>query len=306
MDIVFMGSPEFAIPSLEKLHASGHTIKAVVSNVDKRRGRGSELHPTPLKARALELGLPVIGVEDLKSEAFEKELSELNADLFVVVAFRILPPNILAVPKIGSVNLHASLLPRYRGAAPIHRAVMNGDSETGCSVFFLDQKVDTGNIILQKSTPIGPLETTGEVYNRLKEEGSDVLLEAVNMIESGSYELTEQDDSLASPAPKLFKEDCHVDFSRPAGEVHNMIRGLSPFPTAWAEWDGEKFNMYHSAPDGPNMDKLEPGSLFENEGKLYAACGSGSVELKQVQVPGSRKMSGSDFLNGHKAEGRLS
>lgn len=301
-----MGSPEFAIPSLEKLHASGHTIKAVVSNVDKRRGRGSELHPTPLKARALELGLPVIGVEDLKSEAFEKELSELNADLFVVVAFRILPPNILAVPKIGSVNLHASLLPRYRGAAPIHRAVMNGDSETGCSVFFLDQKVDTGNIILQKSTPIGPLETTGEVYNRLKEEGSDVLLEAVNMIESGSYELTEQDDSLASPAPKLFKEDCHVDFSRPAGEVHNMIRGLSPFPTAWAEWNGEKFNMYHSAPDGPQRYDMEPGSLFENEGKLYAACGSGSVELKQVQVPGSRKMSGSDFLNGHKAEGRLS
>lgn len=306
MDIVFMGSPDFAIPSLEKLHASGHTIKAVVSNVDKRRGRGSELHPTPLKARALELGLPVIGVEDLKSEAFEKELSELNADLFVVVAFRILPPNILAVPKIGSVNLHASLLPRYRGAAPIHRAVMNGDRETGCSVFFLDRKVDTGNIILQKSTPIGPLETTGDVYNRLKEEGSDVLLEAVNMIESGSYELTEQDDEQASPAPKLFKDDCHVDFSRSAAEVHNMIRGLSPFPTAWAKWNGEKFNMYSSEPGGPDRKNLEPGSLFEDEGRLFAACGSGSVELKQVQVPGSRKMSGSDFLNGHQAEGRLS
>lgn len=298
-----MGSPEFAIPSLEKLNASHHTISAVVSNVDKRRGRGSQTAPTPVKARALELGLDIIEVEDLRSPDFAEKLEELDADLFVVVAFRVLPVSVLKIPKIGSINLHASLLPKYRGAAPIHWAVMNGEEKTGCTIFFLDEKVDTGNVILQKEMYIGSDETTGEVYVRLMEEGSNALLEAVNSIEKESYILQQQDDSKATPAPKLFKDDCHVSFNDTTEVVHNKIRGLSPFPTAWATWNGEKFNMYASKP-GP-IANVDPGELFEREGKLLVGCKDGTVELLEVQVPGKKRMNAEEFLNGYAAEGTL-
>lgn len=304
MNIVFMGSPEFAIPSLEQIHGSEHTIIAVVSNVDKRRGRGSKTSPTPVKAKALELGLPVIEVEDLSSTKFTEQLKALEADLFVVVAFRILPRSVLEIPLIGSVNLHASLLPKYRGAAPIHWAIINGEKKTGCTVFFLDEKVDTGNILLQDSVTIGKNETTGELYERLRKMGGDLLLNSIKKIESGNYDLKEQDDSLASPAPKLFKEDCHIDFKNPAEDVHNKIRGLSPFPTAWATWNGEKFNMYRSAL-GPDI-KLASGKLVEREGKLLAGCESGTVELKEVQLPGKKRMSGTEFIHGYELDGSLS
>ncbi|MFP8487491.1 methionyl-tRNA formyltransferase [Gracilimonas sp. Q87] len=304
MDIVFMGSPEFAVPSLEKIHQSEeHTIKAVVSNVDKRRGRGSKTSPTPVKAKALELRLPVIEVEDLSSPEFAEELKALKADLFVVVAFRILPDHILEIPEIGSVNLHASLLPKYRGAAPIHWAIMNGEKETGCTIFFLDEKVDTGNILLQKSTEIGQNETTGELYGRLRDMGSELILEALDLIDSGEYELKPQDHQKATPAPKLFKEDCHVDFNRPAIEVHNKIRGLSPFPTAWASLNGDKFNMYASEV-GPDLD-LKPGELTEHDEKLLAGCETGTVVLKEVQLPGTKRKTGQEFIHGHLAEGML-
>ncbi|MFN1835408.1 methionyl-tRNA formyltransferase [Balneola sp. MJW-20] len=300
MKIVFMGSPDFAIPSLEKLVDSQHEILAVVSNPDKRRGRGSSTSPTPLKAKALELGLPTIDVEDLRSAEFEESLQNLNADLFVVVAFRILPVNILEIPKIGSVNLHASLLPKYRGAAPIHHAVMEGETETGCTIFFLDEKVDTGNIILQAKTPIGENETTGEVYNRLKKEGSELLLEAVDLIANGEPPLNPQDDTLATPAPKIFRDDCRIDFDQKAKKVHNKIRGLSPFPTAWTTWNGKKFNIYRSKL-GPGV-QADPGEILIKEGKLLVACKDGSVELIEVQLPGTKVMSAEDFMNGHEVE----
>ncbi|WP_020402645.1 methionyl-tRNA formyltransferase [Gracilimonas tropica] len=303
MDIVFMGSPEFAIPSLLKIHDSDHTIKAVVSNVDKRRGRGSKTSPTPVKAKALELGYPVIEVEDLKSPEFAEELQKLNADLFVVVAFRILPPSILAIPSIGSVNLHASLLPKYRGAAPIHWAIMKGEKKTGCSVFFLDEKVDTGNIILQESVSIGENETTGELYERLKNMGSSLLIRAIDQIESKSYSLSPQSDKEATPAPKLFKDDCHVDFSKSAEIVHNKIRGLSPFPTAWAEWQGQKFNMYRSKIS--EIRNLEAGKLSSADDKLIVGCGERAVELVEVQLPGTKRMSGADFVRGYEVLGKL-
>lgn len=304
MDIVFMGSPEFAIPSLEKIHQSAeHTVKAVVSNVDKRRGRGSKTSPTPVKAKALELGLPVIEVDDLNSTEFAEKMKALKADLFVVVAFRILPVSILEIPNIGSVNLHASLLPKYRGAAPIHWAIMNGEKETGCTIFFLDEKVDTGNILLQKSMEIGENETTGELYGRLRDMGSELIVEALELIESGDYELKPQDDQKASPAPKLFRDDCHIDFDRPAFEVHNKIRGLSPFPTAWASLNGDKFNMYASE-IGPELN-LKPGELTEHQDNLLVGCGSGTVILKEVQLPGTKRMSGQEFIHGHTAKGTL-
>lgn len=304
MNIVFMGSPDFALPSLQKLHQSSHNIIAVVSGKDKRRGRGSQTSPTPVKAKAQELDLPVIEVEDLKSAEFETQLSQLNADLYVVVAFRILPENILAIPSRGSVNLHASLLPKYRGAAPIHHAVMNGETETGCTVFMLDKDVDTGQIITQKATPIGKNETTGDVYNRLKKMGSDILVEAIDGIEKNEYELQAQDHSKATPAPKLFTEDCKVSFGQTAQEVHNKIRGLSPFPTAWAELDDLKFNLYRSK-IGPQKN-LSCGELAMHDGKLLAGCAKGeTVMLEKVQLQGKRKMSGKDFMNGYSGTGML-
>jgi len=303
MNIVFMGSPEFAIPSLEQIHRSEHTIKAVVSNVDKRRGRGGKTSPTPLKLKALELGLSVIEVEDLNSLDFEEKLKALDPDLFVVVAFRILPKSILEIPRIGSVNLHASLLPKYRGAAPIHWAIINGEEETGCTVFFLDEKVDTGNIITQEKISIFENETTGELYERLRDKGAELLLNSVEKIDGQDFNLQKQDDELATPAPKLFREDCHVDFNNPPEDVHNKIRGLSPFPTAWADWNGEKFNMYRSA-IGPDID-AKPGELIENEGKLLVGCKFGTVELLVVQLPGTKRMKGADFILGYEAKGTL-
>ncbi len=303
MRIVFMGSPDFAIPSLNKIYQSRHDIVSVVSNVDKRRGRGSEPSPTPVKKRALELDLPVIEVEELNDPSFYQKLKALEADLFVVVAFRILPANLLSLPREGSINLHASLLPKYRGAAPIHWAIINGEEKTGCTVFFLDEKVDTGKVIKQEETPIGPNETTGDLYNRLKELGSGTLMEAIEAIDADDYEAIPQDNEKASPAPKLFTDDCKVDFDRPPEEVHNKIRGLSPFPTAWAELDDLKFNMYRSK-IGPSK-KLSPGQLDMHGDELLAGCASGTVILEEVQLQGKRRMSGKDFMNGYSGIGVL-
>lgn len=303
MRIVFMGSPDFAIPSLERLHNSEHEIVSVVSNVDKRRGRREKPSPTIVKKKALELELPVIEVEDLSDPSFYDKLKALDADLFVVVAFRILPSKILDLPQKGSINLHASLLPKYRGAAPIHWAIINGDEKTGCSVFFLDEQVDTGNIILQKETPIGSNETTGDVYKRLKKMGSKLLIKAVDQIKEEEYQLQEQNHENATPAPKLFTEDCKVSFDKSAEEIHNKIRGLSPFPTAWAKLDDLKFNMYRSE-RGPSL-RLAPGRLQMQGNDLLVGCQEGTVVLKQVQVEGKRRMSGKDFMNGYNGQGML-
>lgn len=301
MKIVFMGSPDFAVPSLEKIHAAGFEVVSVVSNVDKRRGRGNETAPTPVKEKAVELGIPVIEVEDLKSEKFSDDLKKLTPDLFVVVAFRVLPKSILEIPKIGSVNLHASLLPNYRGAAPIHHAVINGEKETGCTIFFLDEKVDTGKILLQKRMPIFDSNTTGDIYTKLMSLGSDTLLEAIQMISSGEYELLPQNNEEATPAPKLFKHNTEIDFNQPAEKVRNFIRGLNPFPTAWTTWSDELFKI-HSAEIGPNL-KLEPGKILVKDQKIYVGCNIGTLELTQIQLPGKTKMNGKDFLHGYEVKG---
>lgn len=303
MRIVFMGSPDFAIPSLEKLHQSNHKIVRVVSNVDKRRGRRSKPSPTPVKAKAQELGLPVTTVESLDDPGFYDKMEALEADLFVVVAFRILPPKLLELPSKGSINLHASLLPKYRGAAPIHWAVINGEEETGCSVFFLNEQVDTGQLIAQQSTDVGINETTGDVYNRLKEMGSDLLAESVNRIAEESYELSEQNHDKATPAPKLFTEDCKINFDQSARKVHNKIRGLSPFPTAWATLDGKKFNMYRSQ-IGPDQS-LKVGQLLMDGDQLLVGCNPGTVILEKVQLQGKKRMNGKDFMNGYNGPNQL-
>lgn len=300
MRIIFMGSPEFAIPTLEKLHASQHAIVTVVSGPDKRRGRGNRMTPTPVKAKAFELNLPVIEVDNLRDPDFINRLKQLNPDLFVVVAFRILPEMVLAIPSKGSINLHASLLPRYRGAAPIHHAIMNGERKTGCTVFSLDKHIDTGRIILRKETEIGPNETTGDLYERLKIMGSELVVEAVNRIESGNYELVKQDDSLASPAPKIFQDDARLDFQRPAVEIHNKVRAMNPYPGAWTLLDGRIFKIYRTR--YPVSKRLKAGELGITDKGIFAGCADGAVEVLDVQLEGKKVMNAVDFFNGYKGD----
>lgn len=297
LKVVFMGSPDFAVPSLEKLFESDHTIEAVVSGSDKRRGRRSKPEPTAVKKRALELGIPTIDADDVKSKEFEETLRKLHADLYVVVAFKVLPQSLLEIPGKGAINLHASLLPKYRGAAPIHWAVINGEEQTGCTVFFLEKSVDTGNVISQVKTPINPNETTGDVYNRLQVIGAELLVDCVNQIANKSFTLSAQDDAEATPAPKLFKNNTKINFGDSAQNIHNKIRGLYPFPIAWCMFDDEKMNVYQSEV-GPEKS-LKPGELEWFENKLLAGCGTGTVHLKSVQLPGTKKLTGIEFANGY-------
>lgn len=295
--IIYMGSPEFAVPSLEALHHSFHEIVSVVSLPDKRRTRRGRPVPTEVKEKALELGLPVTEAEDLKSDAFQREIITLKPDLIVVVAFRILPESILAVPPYGAINLHASLLPKYRGAAPIHHAVMNGEQETGCTVFFLNDLVDTGEVIGRVKTTIGEEETTGDLYGRLKVVGADLLIRCVNEISAGTSQSVPQNHGEATPAPKLFRENTRIDFDKRADEVHNHVRGLNPFPVAWALRGDEQVNIYRTRP--VHTCKLPPGVLRVEGDKLYAGCRTGSVELMELQLPGTKVMSGMEFVNGY-------
>lgn len=303
LKIVFMGSPDFAVPSLEKLFGSDHTIEAVVSGPDKRRGRRSKPEPTAVKKRALELGLSTIDVDDVKSKEFDEKLRALNADLFVVVAFKILPESLLELPGKGAINLHASLLPKYRGAAPIHWSVINGDEQTGCTVFFLEKSVDTGNVMGQVKTPIKPNETTGDVYNRLQVIGAELLVECVNQIAANSFTLSAQDDAEATPAPKLFKNNTKLNFGDSAQNIHNKIRGLNPFPTAWCMYDDEKMNV-HESEIGPKKS-LEQGEFEWFEEKLLVGCGTGTVQLKSVQLPGTKRLTGKEFANGYDLTKRI-
>lgn len=294
--IVFMGSPDFAVPSLEKLYSTDHEIVSVISGKDKRRRRRGAPEPTPVKKCANELGLTTFDADDMKDAELKNYLEGLKADLFVVVAFKILPPTLLELPALGSVNLHASLLPKYRGAAPIHWAIINGEKETGCTVFFLDKDVDTGKVIKQKSTPIGPDETTGELYERLKHLGADLMGEAVDLIAEANYTITPQDDELSTPAPKLFKENTEIVFSKTAQDIHNFVRGLNPFPLAWCTYNGERMNLYKTSVE-PDKD-LQPGKLKADEKGVFAGTGDGAIQLLELQLPGRKRMSGHEFANG--------
>lgn len=300
MRIIFMGSPEFAVPSLEKLSKGPHKVVAVVSGSDKRRGRGNQHTPTAVKARALELDIPVIEADDLRDPDLAVSLEQMKPDLFVVVAFRILPEALLQIPGKGSINLHASLLPLYRGAAPIHWAILNGDKKTGCTVFFLNKEVDTGNILLQKETAIGPDETTGELYERLKVLGSDLIAEAVDRIDQGNYRLDKQDNAKATPAPKIFQDDAKLNFHTSAAATHNLIRAMNPFPGAWFMLDGQIFKIYRSRyPAGRSC----PAGKIEVIGSgVYIGCSDGAIELLEVQLEGKKVMKAADFFNGYKGK----
>jgi methionyl-tRNA formyltransferase len=297
MRIIFMGTPEFAVPSLERLVEHGYKPVAVVTGPDRPRGRGQQTSPTPVKAAALRLGIDeILQPESLKDPAFLQAVAALEPDVMVVVAYRILPPELYTLARRGAFNLHGSLLPRYRGAAPLHRAVMAGERETGVTTFFLEPKVDTGEVILQKRLPVGPDETTGELHDRMMALGAEAVLETVRRIESGEVRTQPQDDAAATPAPKLFREDGRIPWAAPARGVHDHVRGLSPEPGAWTMHGDLLLKVYRTRiVPGEGV----PGVVLPAGGRLVVACGEGAVELLEVQPEGRRRMPAAAFLNGY-------
>lgn len=304
MRIIFMGTPTFAIPSLKALLEARHSLPAVVTVPDRPQGRGRQVGMSAVKEFALSHSIPVLQPEHLGDPGFIERMKELRPDLFVVVAFRILPKEVFTIPSGGAFNLHASLLPKYRGAAPINWAIMNGESETGVTTFFLQEKVDTGSILLQKRTAIGPDETAGELTERLAGLGAQAVLETVQSIAEGSARPFGQNDSAASLAPKIHKEDCLIPWQEPSIEVHNFIRGLSPVPCAWTTFRGKNVKVYRSSvPDGLGSGaapKRRPGEIvFTDTGHLHVQTGDGGVvSLLEIQQEGRKRMGIAEFLRG--------
>ncbi len=301
MRLVFMGTPEFAVPSLRELLRSGHQVVAVVTVPDKPAGRGLRVRSSPVKKFAVEKNLPVLQPVDLRAPEFLEQLHSLNADLCVVVAFRILPPEVFTLPPKGTVNLHASLLPKYRGAAPIQWAIIRGERETGVTTFFIEERVDTGDMILQEKIAIGEEETAGELSKRLAELGAVVLRRTVDLIAEGKAPRRKQ-HGRATRAPKITREMCRIDWQKPAVEVHNLIRGLSPDPGAFTFWNGKEIKIYRSRPHDARTD-FGPGTVVGvDDDQINVATGSGVVSILEMQLAGRRRMSAAEFLRGHKLE----
>ena len=307
---VFMGTPDFAVPSLDALVAAGLAPVAVVTVPDKPAGRGQQVRASAVKQAAERHGLPVLQPESLRDSAFADDLRALRPDVLAVVAFRILPPEVFEVPTLGAFNLHGSLLPAYRGAAPINRALMDGVAETGVTTFFLQRTVDTGAVILQRRIEVGPDDTAGDVHDRLAEVGAQAVVETVRLIAAGTAQARPQDDARASAAPKIFRDDARIDWSRPSAEVHDHVRALSPFPGAWTEWrpDGaeraETLKVLRTSRDAPpGLAGRPPGKVVVSDGRLAVACGAGAVEVLEVQRQGKRRMAAADFLNGADPDG---
>jgi len=296
MKIIFMGSPDFAIPSLKKLFESQHTVTAVVTTPDKERGRGRHVTFTPVKEFALQNNISVLQPDNLKDANFISQLKEFQADLFVIVAFRILPKEVFSIPPKGSFNLHGSLLPKYRGAAPIQWALINGEKVTGLTTFALAEKVDTGNIYYREEIEIRDDDDFGTLHDRMSELGAEIVLKTVEMIESGNYVLTEQDNSLVSPAPKITKEIQQIDWNKPALAVHNLIRGLSPHPGAFFYHNDKLIKIYSSHLAHKN---LHPGQIKSSKTELLIGCGEGSLRILELQQEGKRRMGTEEFLRGY-------
>lgn len=297
MNIVFMGTPDFAIPSLKILLESNHKVISVVTQPDKERGRGQKVSFTAVKQFAVENKIPVYQPEKLKGNIeFVEQMKSLKPDLFVVVAFRILPKEIFEIPKHGSFNLHGSYLPKYRGAAPIQWALINGDTETGLTTFKLAEKVDTGNILLQEKVEINYDDNFETLHDRMSELGAKLVLDTVNLIESGNYELKKQDDSLASPAPKITKEICLIDWNKSAVEIHNLVRGLSPYPAAFFNYNNKVIKVYKT--QIVYDVNLKPFGLHQTKTDLTIGCGKGALKILEIQQEGKRRMSIEEFLRG--------
>lgn len=298
MRIVFMGTPDFALPSLEILLREGYDVRAVVTVPDKPSGRGQRLASSVIKQCAERHAIPVLQPENLREPAFLSALQAAGADLFVIVAFRILPAEVFRMAKLGAFNLHASLLPKFRGAAPINWAIIRGERESGVTTFFLKETVDTGNIILQARVPIGPNMTAGELHDSLAEVGAEIVLHTVRLIETGKAVTKEQESTFATPAPKIYKEDCRIDWTKPAVEIHNFIRGLSPRPCAHTSDGATLLRIYRSLP-APPARRAAPGAVETDGGRLFAGTGTGMLELLELQQEGKKRHTAEEFLRGY-------
>lgn len=309
MKIVFMGTPDFAVASLNTLVENSYEIAAVVTAPDKPAGRGQQLSQSAVKKYAVEKGLKVLQPEKLKNEEFLTELKSLNADLFIVVAFRMLPEVVWSMPSKGTFNLHGSLLPQYRGAAPINWAVINGEKETGVTTFFLQHEIDTGNIIFNAKTPITDEDNAGSIHDRLMEIGADLVLKTVQEIEKNEVKPVTQDQVIADlglqlndlkHAPKIFKEDCKINWNRPTEEIFNLIRGLSPYPTAFTELDGLTLKIF-TVEKELSAHNEEPGKVLSDGKKfLKFATKDGFITILELQLQGKKRMKVDEFLRGYR------
>ncbi len=292
-----MGTPDFPVPTLEALHKV-HEIVAVVTVPDKPQGRGLTLMPSPVKKKAMELGLNILQPEKLSDEKFIEELNKLNADIFCIVAFKILPKAVYSIPKIASFNIHGSLLPKFRGAAPINWAIIKGESKSGLTSFILQDKVDTGDILLKKEFEIIPLMTAGELHDALQPMAADLAIETCNLLVDGNYTPMKQDDTHATPAPKIFRDDCKINFSKSANEVINFIHGLSPYPGAYTLIEAEGEKTLKILKCKPNETILAPNEYKIENNQFLIGCGAGTIEITELQLQGKRAMNIKDFANG--------
>lgn len=302
LQIVYMGTPEFAVAGLKKSIEAGHQIVAVVTAPDRPAGRGKKIKSSAVKDFALQNNLPVLQPPNLKSPDFVEELKKRSPDVIVVVAFRMLPKVVWEIPKYGTFNLHASLLPQYRGAAPINWAIINGETKTGVSTFFIDENIDTGEIILQKEIEIGFRESAGELHDKLMEAGADLIVETLSQIAENTIQPQKQKENEdLKPAPKLTPENTKIDFQKPLPAIYNQIRGLSPYPVAWA-WlqhgrEEVRCKIYRAEMEEGENDFL-PGTILQEGKSLKVAVKKGFLILKEIQLPGKRKMEVKDLLNG--------
>lgn len=307
MRIIFMGTPEFAVASLDALLKTGSEIVAVVTAPDKPAGRGRQLSQSAVKQFALQHNLLVLQPEKLKDPGFLFRLKSLNADLQVVVAFRMLPEVVWNMPPKGTINLHASLLPQYRGAAPINWAVINGEKQTGVSTFFLKQEIDTGDLILTDKTSILETDTAGDVHDKLMNIGAGLLVKTVKIIADGSYQEVPQselilyeNDTKLKHAPKIFKEDCQINWAQPVENVYNLIRGLSPYPTAFTQFNDKILKIFRAEKELHEPEISTGGFLTDHKTFLKFACADGFILLKEVQLEGKKRMLAEEFLRGVK------
>ncbi len=309
--IVYMGTPDFAVEPLRKLVEGGYNIVGCITMPDKPAGRGHKIQFSPVKEYALEQNIPLLQPEKLKDESFQAELKAWNADLQIVVAFRMLPESVWNMPRLGTFNLHASLLPQYRGAAPINWAVINGEKETGITTFFLTHDIDTGNIIMQEKVAIEESDNVGIVHDKLMYLGADLVVKTVDQIIAGEIKTTQQtelygNESELKPAPKIFKETCKIDFSKEAKVIYNFVRGLSPYPAAWCELVDREGNataikVFDVEVVGGNPSK-EIGTFTFDKKNIDIAVDGGVIRLKSIQYPGKKRLSAEEFLRGFKME----
>ena len=307
LKIVFFGTPEFAVASLDRLLKKGCDIAAVVTMPDKQAGRGHKIINSDIKKYALEHSLPILQPENLKDQEFIERLRNINADLFIVIAFRMLPEIVWSMPPLGTFNLHASLLPKYRGAAPINWAVINGEKETGVTTFFLKHEIDTGDIISQRKIEILPEYNVGDVHDILMEIGAEEVEKVVDDIEKGVVKSLPQPDGEYVAAPKIHKETCHIRWEEEAEKINNLIRGLSPYPGAWTTLSEDKdpdhpfdVKIYTSKPYASIDESLSPGEISVDGDKMFVGTGKGALEVISLQPAGKKRMDTSAFLRGYR------